>query len=92
LNRTIVTWHPIDEAEACSRLAALLEWLRATNARDDMSPATLRAWSVADPPAFANAVDAAFGPTDPAMRARRIADLFDQWDAIRQPASDPATP
>ena len=85
-------WHPENEAEACSTLAALVEWLRASRGLDALDPASLRAWHDADTADFVAAF-ACFAPqTETAMRPGHIAALFAEWDEIRQRSKDPATP
>jgi hypothetical protein len=42
-------WHPRTEAEACSELAAMLEWLRATKGMDDLTPDAIIGWHATDP-------------------------------------------
>ena len=76
-------WHPENEAEACSALAALVEWLRASRGLETLDPAALRGWNDADPDGFARAF-ASFEPeTETATRQEHIAVLFAEWDEIR---------
>jgi hypothetical protein len=42
-------WHPVSEAEACSDMAAFIEWLRATRGMQTLDPAALHAWREAEP-------------------------------------------
>jgi len=48
-------WHPETESMACCDLSALLEWLRATQGRNDLTPQSLQAWRAHDPQGFAQA-------------------------------------
>ena len=76
-------WHPENEAEACSGVAALIEWLRASRGLDTLDPLSLRAWHNEAPDDFA-LVFASFTPeTQTAMRLPCIAALFAEWDEIR---------
>jgi hypothetical protein len=76
-------WHPKNEAEACSALAALIEWLRASRNLHTLDPESLRAWHDADPDGFADAFQSFAPETATATRQQRIAVLFAEWEAIR---------
>jgi hypothetical protein len=87
-------WHPKDEAEACSDLAAFLEWMRATRLQHDLTPAALQAWYAANPAAFSAAFAAFSGDMNDmaAMRGERIAAMFTAWKTIRRQPPDSDAP
>ena len=77
-------WHPKDEAEATSELAALVEYLRATRLWPELDPTLLIQWAARDPAAF----DAALAQFDggdtknAAQRSERRAAFFEAWKKI----------
>eukprot|EP01037_Dinobryon_pediforme_P012888 gene12888-12987_t len=84
-NRGTVMWHPKNEAEACSAVAALIEWLRASRGLHMLDPVSLRAWHEAEPESFAEAFQSFAPETATATRQQRIAVLFSEWDRITPP-------
>jgi hypothetical protein len=70
-------WHPTTEAEACSDLAAMLEWLRAARGMHALTPETILTWHATDPAGLDHAL-AAFWLTAP-----RTAEAIAAWNASR---------
>jgi hypothetical protein len=82
-------WRPANEAEACSDLAAFLEWLRAMRGWDALDPAELRRWYETHPDEFGLAL-AEFSPGRPIPAEL----LFVEFKSARDPKqpSDPDAP
>jgi hypothetical protein len=78
-------WHPDDEAEAASDLAAFIEYLRATRGNSELDPAELMRWAQTAPAEFDAALAEFYGESTARSEQRRAA-LFERWKAIRRPA------